>query len=102
MLRVILARAEEYGHNRDLICGVHYSTDVPASKLLAYTIHAIMEVNPEIPAGTGDRENRIDANPVDWKLRKRPSDARYLAENKQAFTPRRYGVKAAGFEISAH
>ena len=41
----ILARAEEYGHNR-LICGVHYSTDVPASKLLAYTIHAIMEVNP--------------------------------------------------------
>jgi len=42
----LLARAEEYGHNR-LICGVHYSTDVPASKLLAYTIHAIMEVNPE-------------------------------------------------------
>ncbi len=43
---VILARAEEYGHNR-LICGVHYPTDVPASKLLAYTIHAIMEVNPQ-------------------------------------------------------
>ncbi|MGA8169919.1 MAG: phosphatase PAP2 family protein [Methylocystis sp.] len=42
----ILARAEEYGHNR-LVCGVHYSTDVPASKLLAYTIHAIMEVSPQ-------------------------------------------------------
>ena len=42
----ILARAEDYGHNR-LVCGVHYSTDVPASKLLAYTIHAIMEVNPQ-------------------------------------------------------
>ena len=41
----ILARAEDYGHNR-LICGVHYATDVPASKLLAYTIHAVMEVNP--------------------------------------------------------
>jgi DNA-directed RNA polymerase specialized sigma24 family protein len=26
---------------------VHYATDVPASKLLADTIHAIMEVNPE-------------------------------------------------------
>ena len=42
----ILARAEDYGHNR-LVCGVHYPTDVPASKLLAYTIHAIMEVSPE-------------------------------------------------------
>jgi acid phosphatase (class A) len=42
----ILARAEDYGHNR-LVRGVHDATDVPASKLLADTIHAIMEVNPE-------------------------------------------------------
>lgn len=42
----ILARAEEYAHNR-LVCGVHYPSDLPASKLVAYTVHAIMEVNPQ-------------------------------------------------------
>ena len=42
----ILARAEEYAHNR-LVCGVHYASDVEASKLVAYTVHAIMEVNPQ-------------------------------------------------------
>jgi len=42
----ILARAEDYGRNR-LVCGVHYPSDIQASKLVAYTIHAIMEVNPQ-------------------------------------------------------
>jgi acid phosphatase (class A) len=42
----ILARAEAYGHNR-LVCGVHYRSDLMASKLVAYTLHAIMEVNPQ-------------------------------------------------------
>lgn len=41
----ILARAEQYGRNR-LVCGVHYPSDLPASKLVAYSIHAIMKVNP--------------------------------------------------------
>jgi acid phosphatase (class A) len=42
----ILARAEDYAHNR-LVCGVHYSSDLPASRLSAYTIHAVMETNPQ-------------------------------------------------------
>jgi len=42
----ILARADEYAHNR-LVCGVHYRSDLPASKLVAYSVHAIMEVNPQ-------------------------------------------------------
>jgi acid phosphatase (class A) len=42
----ILARAEQFAFNR-LICGVHYRSDVEASKLLAYTVHAIMTQNPQ-------------------------------------------------------
>lgn len=41
----LLARAEQYGHNR-LICGVHYASDIPASRLVAYTVHAIMKQHP--------------------------------------------------------
>ena len=41
----ILARADAYAWNR-VICGVHYSSDLLASKLLAYSIHAIMTQNP--------------------------------------------------------
>ena len=42
----LLARAEDYAANR-LICGVHYRSDVQASKLLAYTMHAIIWLNPQ-------------------------------------------------------
>ena len=42
----ILARADDYANNR-LICGVHYPSDVAASKLLAYSIHAVMDTNPQ-------------------------------------------------------
>ena len=42
----ILARADNYAHNR-LVCGVHYKSDVEASKLLAYSVHAIMAQNAE-------------------------------------------------------
>lgn len=42
----ILARADAYARNR-LICGVHYPSDIEASKLLGYSIHAIMEQNPQ-------------------------------------------------------
>ncbi len=38
---VILERADDYAHNR-LVCGVHYASDLQASKLLAYSIHAVM------------------------------------------------------------
>jgi acid phosphatase (class A) len=42
----ILARAAEYGNNR-LVCGVHFASDVQASKVLAYAIHAAMDSNPQ-------------------------------------------------------
>jgi len=42
----ILARADDYANNR-LVCGVHYRSDVEASKLLAYTIHAVMANKPQ-------------------------------------------------------
>lgn len=42
----ILARAEAYGRSR-LICGVHYPSDVEASKRLAYATHALMTQNPQ-------------------------------------------------------
>ncbi|MYM27986.1 phosphatase PAP2 family protein [Duganella sp. CY15W] len=42
----ILARADAYAKNR-LVCGVHYPSDIAASKLLAYTTHAVMHTNPQ-------------------------------------------------------
>ncbi|HEV7817381.1 MAG TPA: phosphatase PAP2 family protein [Janthinobacterium sp.] len=42
----ILARAAEYAHNR-LVCGVHYPSDIEASKLVAYSTHAVMDSNPQ-------------------------------------------------------
>lgn len=42
----ILNRADAYARNR-LVCGVHYPSDIAASKLLAYTTHAVMETNPQ-------------------------------------------------------
>lgn len=41
----ILARAEAYARNR-MVCGVHYASDVQASRLLAYATHAAMQANP--------------------------------------------------------
>ena len=38
----ILARADDYAHNR-LVCGVHYPSDIAASKLVAYSAMAIIE-----------------------------------------------------------
>jgi acid phosphatase (class A) len=42
----ILLRAQDYGHNR-LVCGVHYPSDVAASRPLAYAVHALMTQNPD-------------------------------------------------------
>lgn len=41
----ILRRAAEYRHNR-VVCGVHYPSDVEASKLVAYATHAAMAGSP--------------------------------------------------------
>lgn len=46
MRDAILTRADDYANNR-LICGVHYRSDIEASKLLAYTIHAVMANKPQ-------------------------------------------------------
>ena len=42
----ILARAQEYANNR-LVCGVHFPSDIAASRLVAYSVHAIMANKPQ-------------------------------------------------------
>jgi acid phosphatase (class A) len=42
----ILARADDYAHNR-LICGVHYPSDIVASKQVAYAAIGIIMNNPQ-------------------------------------------------------
>lgn len=41
----ILARADEYAQSR-VICGVHYPSDMPASKLLAYSVMGLLMNQP--------------------------------------------------------
>lgn len=41
----LLARADAYAHNR-MVCGVHYPSDLEASRLLAYATHAAMLADP--------------------------------------------------------
>jgi acid phosphatase (class A) len=41
----ILDRADDYAHNR-LICGVHYPSDLVASKRAAYVVFGSMMANP--------------------------------------------------------
>ncbi len=43
---LILLRANDYAANR-LVCGVHYRSDIEASKLLAYALHAVMATKPQ-------------------------------------------------------
>ncbi|MYN28723.1 acid phosphatase [Duganella levis] len=45
----ILARADDYARQR-LVCGVHYRSDIEASKVLAYAAHALMDANPAFKA----------------------------------------------------
>jgi acid phosphatase (class A) len=42
----ILARADDYAHNR-LICGVHYPSDIVASKQVAYAAIGLIMNNPQ-------------------------------------------------------
>jgi acid phosphatase (class A) len=41
----ILARADDYAHNR-LVCGVHYGSDVEASRRVAYAVFGYMLATP--------------------------------------------------------
>lgn len=41
----ILARADEYAHNR-VVCGVHYPGDVEASRRAAYIVFGYMLATP--------------------------------------------------------
>jgi len=47
--RQILARADDYARNR-LICGVHYPSDIAASRSVAYAVFASMLTNPSFQA----------------------------------------------------
>lgn len=63
----ILARAQDYANNR-LVCGVHYRSDIEASKVLAYAIHATMRDNPqyqlEVAAARRELRALLDADPA--------------------------------------
>jgi acid phosphatase (class A) len=41
----ILARADDYAHNR-LVCGVHYPSDIEASRRVAYVVFGYMMATP--------------------------------------------------------
>jgi acid phosphatase (class A) len=57
----IFARAEDYAHNR-LVCGVHYPSDIEASKRLAPALYALISENPQFRAGqAAARADRFDA-----------------------------------------
>jgi acid phosphatase (class A) len=47
--KVIMARADEYAHNR-LVCGVHYPSDLAASRLVASAAFGYMLANPKFEA----------------------------------------------------
>ncbi len=49
MRDAILTRADDYAHNRE-VCGVHYTSDEAASKLVAHAIISLMFNNPEFTA----------------------------------------------------
>lgn len=63
----ILARAADYAHNR-LVCGVHYPSDVEASKLVAYATHAVMDGSPafqaELKAATRELRSTLNMPPL--------------------------------------
>jgi acid phosphatase (class A) len=42
----ILARADDYAHNR-LVCGVHYPSDIEAGRRVAYVVFGYMMATPQ-------------------------------------------------------
>jgi len=47
--KAILTRADDYAHNR-LVCGVHYPSDIAASRVVATAAFGYMLANPEFEA----------------------------------------------------
>jgi acid phosphatase (class A) len=62
----ILARADAYAANR-MVCGVHYRSDTEASRLVAYSLHAVMWNKPqyqqELAAARGELQAWQDTQP---------------------------------------
>jgi acid phosphatase (class A) len=54
----ILARTDEYAHNR-LVCGVHYPSDVEASKALAAAMFGAMLLNPAFQQRLRDAQKEL-------------------------------------------
>jgi acid phosphatase (class A) len=55
---LILARTDEYAHNR-LVCGVHYPSDIEASKTLAAAMFGAMLLNPAFQQRLRDAQNEL-------------------------------------------
>jgi acid phosphatase (class A) len=58
MREQILKRADAYAHNR-LICGVHYPTDIEASRTLAAVMFGSMLANPDFQKETAAAQREI-------------------------------------------
>ncbi len=58
----ILARADEYAHNR-LVCGVHYASDLEASRRTAYVLFGSMMTNPKFLQDMQAARTEIRAQP---------------------------------------
>jgi acid phosphatase (class A) len=56
----ILARADDYAHNR-LVCGVHYPSDLEASRQLAAVIFGSMSTNPVFRKDLGAARDELRA-----------------------------------------
>jgi acid phosphatase (class A) len=56
----ILARADDYVHNR-LVCGAHFPSDVAAGRQLAYAIHARMDGNPHFHQALANARRELRA-----------------------------------------
>jgi acid phosphatase (class A) len=61
----ILSRADDYAHNR-LVCGVHYPSDVAASRQIAYAVFGYMMATPkfqiELAAAKTETRKKLGLN----------------------------------------
>jgi acid phosphatase (class A) len=54
----ILQRADEFAHNR-LVCGVHYPTDIEASRRVAYAVFGYMLATPRFQRDVADARQEM-------------------------------------------
>jgi acid phosphatase (class A) len=63
----ILARADDYAHNR-LVCGVHYPSDIEASRWIACSVFGYMLATPrfqrDLAAARGEIRAKLDLAPA--------------------------------------